>query len=90
MPLIDLAAEAVGGFVRATAAVLGSVLRVLAQCVAQLVVELLIEGALQTTGRLLLRTLAPRYRAGDTACTVAGLLCWLAVGALAWALHARA
>lgn len=87
MPLIDLAAEAVGGLVRATAAVLGSVLRVLAQFAAQCVVELLIEGVLQGSGRLLLRASAPRYHASDTACTIVGLLCWLAVGALAWPLY---
>lgn len=68
MPLGDLAGEALGG-----------VFRVIGRLLVELVLELLVKGA----GRAVLRVLRPRSEPGDTAATLAGLLAWAALLALA-------
>lgn len=68
MPLGDLAGDALGG-----------VFRFIGRLLAELVLELLVKGA----GRAMLRILRPRSEPGDTAATLAGLLFWAVLVALA-------
>lgn len=66
MPIGDIAGEALGGVLRVTGCLL---------------FELVVEVMLRGTGHVLIRIAKPRSEPGETACAIAGLVFWAAVGA---------